>query len=336
MIEAFEIGVSLALRDGVSEGIAAARRDMALVEAAIRGTGVSLRDLQRAGNRALDTTRYRGLQIRDQNRVSPDTRRVVDTAKQRDDGGALLHGTVFLPALVGQETKPVAAGVAPAMQATTQDAVSDRAWVAPAARPAVREVPDAVSLEESPRVFAPVTMVADRTVRTIDENGAADTAREPAGWLGMVPGSVVAPPASAMPISAAPVNIQIAGPQPRPAEVEQPWVPYDAGGAPMARPTGPMAYFAGVSTAAAPCWSDQRSVAANAVGTPPSAPQRPPSEGAPEEAPTAMRGDVFLDGALVGRWMSRFLAKQAGRAAVGPTGFDPRRNPVLPGPTIGL
>ena len=48
-----------------------------------------------------------------------------------------------------------------------------------------------------------------------------------------------------------------------------------------------------------------------------------------------IQGDVFLDGVQVGRWMSRLLSKEAGRASSGPTGFDNRRNPLLPGGTVG-
>ncbi len=48
-----------------------------------------------------------------------------------------------------------------------------------------------------------------------------------------------------------------------------------------------------------------------------------------------IRGDVFLDGALVGRWMSRLLSREAERASVGPTGFDMRRGRLMPGATVG-
>ena len=48
-----------------------------------------------------------------------------------------------------------------------------------------------------------------------------------------------------------------------------------------------------------------------------------------------MGGDVFLDGALVGRWISRLLTRDAERASVGRTGFDVRRGRLLPGPTVG-
>jgi hypothetical protein len=38
---------------------------------------------------------------------------------------------------------------------------------------------------------------------------------------------------------------------------------------------------------------------------------------------------------LVGRWVSRFLLKQAERADAGPTGFDAKRGRLLPGVTVG-
>ena len=47
-------------------------------------------------------------------------------------------------------------------------------------------------------------------------------------------------------------------------------------------------------------------------------------------------GDVFLDGALIGRWMSRLLSKQVERASVGPTGYDVRRGRLLPGSSVGV
>ena len=48
-----------------------------------------------------------------------------------------------------------------------------------------------------------------------------------------------------------------------------------------------------------------------------------------------IQGDVFLDGALVGRWISRLLSCEAERASVGPTGFDTRRGRLMPGATVG-
>jgi hypothetical protein len=51
--------------------------------------------------------------------------------------------------------------------------------------------------------------------------------------------------------------------------------------------------------------------------------------GAPQQ------GDVYLDGALMGRWMARSLAREAGRAPSGGAGFDPRRSALPSGRMIG-
>jgi hypothetical protein len=47
------------------------------------------------------------------------------------------------------------------------------------------------------------------------------------------------------------------------------------------------------------------------------------------------QGDVFLDGTLVGRWMARKLAHEAGRPPSGSPAFDPTRSPFPPGRMIG-
>jgi len=55
---------------------------------------------------------------------------------------------------------------------------------------------------------------------------------------------------------------------------------------------------------------------------------------AQESAPPT-QGDVYLDGSLVGRWMARTLAEQAGRPPTGGPAFDPTRSPFPPGRMIG-
>jgi len=62
------------------------------------------------------------------------------------------------------------------------------------------------------------------------------------------------------------------------------------------------------------------------------APEAPPT---PQGGQAQLGGDVFLDGVLVGKWMSRFLGREAMRAPAGPTGFDPRRGRLMPGATVG-
>lgn len=45
-------------------------------------------------------------------------------------------------------------------------------------------------------------------------------------------------------------------------------------------------------------------------------------------------GNIYLDGHLVGRWMSSHLAREAGRPPAGPTGFDARASIIWPGAPI--
>ena len=55
----------------------------------------------------------------------------------------------------------------------------------------------------------------------------------------------------------------------------------------------------------------------------------------PRSSSGPTQGDVFLDGARVGRWMSDTLARAAGGPAIGSTAFDPRLGPTWPGALQG-
>jgi len=72
-------------------------------------------------------------------------------------------------------------------------------------------------------------------------------------------------------------------------------------------------------------------------GLPDTAPSRSAegSRAIPEEAAEPQdRASIHLDGHAVGRWLSEHLAREAGRAPAGPTGFDPRAGIVWPGAPI--
>lgn len=47
-----------------------------------------------------------------------------------------------------------------------------------------------------------------------------------------------------------------------------------------------------------------------------------------------IQGDVYLDGAIVGRWISRLLTREVERSNASPNRFDSRRGRLLPGPTV--
>ncbi|WP_216851195.1 hypothetical protein [Acidisphaera sp. L21] len=55
-----------------------------------------------------------------------------------------------------------------------------------------------------------------------------------------------------------------------------------------------------------------------------------------QAAPITLQGDIVLDGARVGRWMTSSLARQASRPAAGPTGPDPRQTPLWSGQAQGF
>jgi hypothetical protein len=58
--------------------------------------------------------------------------------------------------------------------------------------------------------------------------------------------------------------------------------------------------------------------------------------GADAAGSQGVHGDVYLDGALMGRWLARTLAEQAGRPASSGPGFDPTRSPFPAGRMIGF
>jgi hypothetical protein len=343
--EAFEIGVSLALRDGVSDGIAAARRDMALIETAIRTSGVSLEALKRAGNQVLDQTR----QARRAERAEDG----IAGAVGRASGAAVPRGGGAAPAL--REELPARQETMVRLQ---------EVWPAPdvgAARPGPGKPPPggAVSVQTAPPPQGVFTPSAPGR-RAPGDALAARVPAPPPGAMGSLAQAVVAPPQGVpAPVATpqavrqvrtgtgqagtvAPLRVQI-GAQGGPVAG---FGPAQRDGADWAVPTAPpgrampgaaqtvvgaaAAQWTGLPTGAAPASPtvspDSKPPGADVSGT--------DNSRSSDTAP--MQGDVFLDGVLVGRWMCRFLAKQAGRDPAGPTGFDPRRNAVLPGATIGL
>ncbi len=348
MIEAFEIGVSLALRDGVSDGIAAARRDLALIETAIRHNGVSLEALRRAGNRVLETTRKARPDRRLEDGISRGVGLPRDTYTKRVDPvskGApedvqtkpLSHtepepgprmpdlsatGRSLSQRLSAQRstertppTPPAQALLAPTAPAwpiaghAAAKPISARATSVPhyGAQPGTPPVLRAAAPPRMPTSVAP----SDTPVAP---NGAMAPLRVQIG-LPHLPATMHAQPSVKGADGIAP-TASVARVAARTAEAGM-------GGAAPAQPaTAPAGLVAGRLPIPAANDPDDR----DATG----AGDRSSGDTAP------VQGDVFLDGVLVGRWMCRFLARQAGRDPAGPTGFDPRRNPVLPGATIGL
>ena len=380
MTEVFEIGVSLALQDGVSEAITKARNDVAALEQVVHESGVSLKALRETGARAASVA------------FEP-VRRVAQTPVPRVERegapvapSALLgvtqapQGEVDLPevpaglVLSGGRNVDTGAPKTPAPTQKSSSGVTSN-FVLPAAADALE--PSALQLA---RVPAPQILA-----ETADRSASAPAGGEgPKVALGMhdnqfhAPLPLAAPPSrrQASDEDHAPLSLlnalQFSGvmafPQPDnqfasrlPSEagagsrVGGQIVPQNSGGMtaipqPANQAVAPTSDFA---EAGEDVWSAPHNVRdVTARQAPISAPKSyggaplavvggsadrasntPQATEAREAGPR--EGDVFLDGMLVGRWMSKFLNREAGRASAGPTGFDARRGRLLPGVTVG-
>ncbi len=87
---------------------------------------------------------------------------------------------------------------------------------------------------------------------------------------------------------------------------------------------------------AAPLLPMQRQVSSAEVRTPPSAqPDSADSPTVPPQSDRPVHAELHLDGALLGRWVTRYIERQVTRPQSGATGFDPRMTPSWVGAPIG-
>jgi hypothetical protein len=329
VIEAFQIGISLALQDGVEEGIAKAQRDVAAVTRAVGVGATSVQRLQEAGVAALTVAQSAGAQVR--SRI----------------GGEAASTQARAPATL--EPRVQTAADLPVSPVELPEAPSRAPSIAPAVT-----VPSSVL--GSIVVLGPEGVTEAR--KPAASGQLTPSAIAPSGHLSafaQLPERSVAAPSANVQAMAQAAPGQIAPP----VEGRQPQVRLDVFGATGSgvHPDGDPAFaFAGAERFAgnaqksatphdtgagprAPAFEpeplretsrqDQAAAAADDPGGP------GPGRGSAETAHGPTHGDVFLDGALVGRWMSRLLSREASRATGGPTGFDPRRNALLPGATVG-
>ena len=372
MIEAYEIGIKLALQDGISDGIAAIRRDLGSLDQAIAQTALRLDTLQRIGAQALAASQGRVEQA-----VSgPLPRRPAAVMVPPSPPG----GPETLAAPSPVEVAPVGPTRAPAARVPASPPVPAPSTLMPAgeAGTAPQPVSPRLDVVGAPAVVRPVTPAAEvaqgmtgpklpeqfpvapvpravlpgepagtgsGVVRQVVPELRATGFVAPAGERSqgrvlqpMVPG--VAPPAPASrtpvapqtPMSRTPVAPQApAEPGSRVARLPQ----VRTGETRGVRPPRPAAVVDVPATRISPVPGGP---AALAPPVPPAASRPAPSYAPPASSSRAkessMRGDVFLDGARVGRWMSEQMARDAGRPNTGPTGFDPRRSAAWPGAAV--
>jgi hypothetical protein len=338
VIEAFQIGISLALQDGVEEGIAKAQRDVAAVTRAVGVGATSVQRLQEAGVAALTVAQSAGAQARSSlggEAASPPARAAA----------------VLDPKLQPAEDFPISPVELPQEPSRAPS-------MAPAVMAPHSVLGSIVVSGPGPAAILGAFGAAEATQPPPASGGSVTSATAPSGRLS---GFAQLPEASAAAPSVNGPGMAEGAPGPIAPHVEgrPPRVRLDVFGATGSgvHPDGDPALavadahrFAGSlrnqatshDNAAGPgapalepeasrqvSRQDQAASAADDSGGP------GPSRGSAENAHGPTQGDVFLDGALVGRWMSRLLSREASRATAGPTGYDLRRNALLPGPTVG-
>lgn len=417
MIEAFEIGVSLALRDGVSDSIAQAQRNVEALQKAVDANGLSVRALRDAGVRAVSLVSVQPEQEKGQRQAKP------RVAPAETAVTAPAPDTISRPVPPDRAEAPISRTPEPirierGIEREPIDRSGDRAASAPVSVPTsrrdVRNVEGSNNLPsnflETPGKNLKIESVAPtdqrrdpvlqlQTVAPTGQSGeqilsVAGGAEQPilASWA---PPSMAVPERESVVLSALPMASTAPGNALQTLPVAQSsstptsfgglqrtglddWAPVPAeraetkpqgssteNEASVRRADSGTLEIPGVAKPAAPdihreAWPardltssrdqdrDDPGDAAEwrsslAKLRPVQATTLPRAESAPHSvapqgrgnAEGPLNGDVYLDGVLVGRWMSRFLKREVERADSGPTGFDAKRGRLLPGVTVG-
>jgi hypothetical protein len=385
MIEAYEIGISLALQDGVSVGIDFIRRKLASLDQAILATSNNLARLQQGAGTGLP----RSPAPQTVERPAP----LTDTAEPAiETRGATLHPpplqpepdrpTLMASSLKASSTAPtnpempppVKVATAPQPPITPSSSAPDRQVnphhpeaPAPIAAPPVPSTPAPPRQPAVPATErAPVT-IPPPPIQTPAAPPQKQAATMPAPALQRGPLSSPAMGTEAnrtqIPVGTATVihhhkhssrrefvtrqTLQTV-PNP-PAKIQDLLTPASpAHSAPRIAPDHTPAFeYPGPKTAGGQRVSRTPEPVAM-PNVPPAPPARPPTAAAPALQPPSfappplsqptimLQGDIILDGARLGRWMTSSLARQAARPPAGPTGPDPRQTPLWSGQAQGF
>jgi len=328
MEEALAVGVRLVLDDGVSAGIASMRRELAAMD------------------RAMAATSAGAAQVR---LMSDGVERSVAAGLRAARQGASLLGHAAPPAVPAEPATPV--GTAPVGTPPVGTTPGRAEWPKPETVRAPEPTRDE-RMAPVVRIFVPAEepVRPEAPVRTEPRGVGAIAPERPLAIVPPVPAAaMVAPMVPAVPVAAglapsrgavaeaerpvaradgfAPVaprvSVSAVMNLPAASETMAPVVP----ALPRAAPPDALPGVMAPASAVAPA-----SVSASAPGG------SPPGVAIPERKPDGgpNQGDVFLDGTRVGRWMSDYLAREAGRPQGGSTGFDPRMSPGWPGTLQGV
>jgi hypothetical protein len=351
MIDAYTIGITLALDDGVSEGLAAIRRDLALLDASMDTSVTRLQTLRNLASKIMvpdDPERTLG-----HGTVSPPvSSRAADEASSSEaEPAPIAQAPVpMLPVAkipVSPSMAPVVAATPPASPAVTIgpiDAAPPRSTtiqsvqssppsfqsLAPIPLPVPAAMRESPAAPEVPSVPTVAPSIADRSIN-FNQIGAT---------------ALAGADLPAVARTTAPADLPTQSPRSAP----EPAAPIQPAGRLATEPTPAALSFAPSAptsvrknadqdlprTSAAPN-SPLRAPAPSAAAPPSSTTQTSSSVLASNasDAPATVYAEVHLDGTALGRWVIRHLEKQVIRPHAGATGFDPRMTPSWPGAPLG-
>jgi len=373
MIDAYTIGITLALNDGVSSGIAAIRKELTLLDGAVQSAAGAMAGMNALAG-VVDWTRFGDIPAMHAARPLPNPAPVAAGKPESLEPAPPVQSFLAAPKLEPptEVVRPFAVSPAPA---TATVAVRPAPAVAgmtapplPAAarsegRPpgkttqAVMAPPSAATTMPSPsQTSAAAPPVPARAVqpealallarRILPERTEGTRASPPAGPVATA-AQRAAPPAPAAtatqpppppPGRAAAAKQPVAPPQ-RPEAVRLAALTLPA----KDQPSAPVGSFPPVPSLEIMPIPRQSAPAAPTPAT------KPPSDvpdnrgelvGPPTlpetAAPQPTQADLYIDGAVLGRWVTRHLERQLVRPPSGIAAVDPRLTPGWAGPATGF
>lgn len=351
MIEAYEIGIRLALDDGVSAGVDAIRRDLVSLNQVIDASLANLGALRQAAAALVAPIAPEPRARKEQQPVDPSGS--DEATAPRNGAEPSAPAAIIVPAHAAPPAAPIEApfvepaGVtAPVQHAAPQPAQAiafdeptqrapEAAAPPPIQRVAVIEAMPQVapSLPSAKASSSGLPMSAAAAAPATDGRPDQDSPAAPVPFLAPLKPQIIGPRADAVPVGPGLPPAAPAMPPLRDLRFE------------AAAPPAPLVVEASRASAAAPSHAAAAvfpaSVAAAASSrlAPDLPPSAPPSkanaatEGFGEQS--AMSVHVYLDGAPLSRWMMDHLGRAASRPTASSTAFDPRIGPAWPGASIG-
>jgi hypothetical protein len=330
MIDAYTIGITLALDNGVSEGLATIRRDLIALNGVVEGSATRLTHLARA---AADLQFYPSVVEQISKGQTPPARRHDDGTLPLPTDWSQLNAGLFG---LGRSDLPLATGTAVPTSSASAIQPSADGGTASSNQPGMisaglrAHAPDILSSAPDTRgdrgQGAPISDFAG------DGSPIQILPRAPipgAPWDGSGNRRSMSPdtaPAQSIradaglplsPLSGPNISASLAGDRPS----LQPWQQRNAGSKTDFSQDSRGAPY-GTTTWAQPPSSE--SMLPSAV---------PPST---EPQSTALQGDIYVDGSRLGRWMTDRLVKAADMPRAATTGFDPRMTATWPGAPISV